>query len=125
MKALFAFTLAALFSLTGCGGDEDFTIDDDATVFIVEYTFTPTTITAPAGSAVFFYNLDDTPHRILSQTDNDTFDDTGVIDSLLIPAGDIGVVSISSTAVSGAAIPFYDGVLEDAMATPNGIITVE
>lgn len=119
------FVLMALFFSTNCGEGEDILIDDSATIFIVGYAFSPTTISAPAGSSVFFYNQDDVPHHILSESTNDAFDDSGLLDSQPILPGEIASVIIPSASASGAEIHFYDDLLQDEMVTPNGIIVVE
>lgn len=94
------------------------------TVTIINYSFVPDTLTVRAGNTLFFLNQDNIPHRILSQSAPDRFDDTGVFDSLVIEAGETRLITIPAGTPSGTTLFFYDDVLKANMITPNGSIDV-
>lgn len=119
------FLLIALGSFS-CGKENLLTtVPNEQIILIKDYQFTPLTLTVEPGDVIFFRNDDDVPHRILSQSAENIFDDTGEFDSLIIPRGVVGQIEIPSDAVSGSSFYFYDEILEDQMFTPSGILTVE
>lgn len=108
-----------------CDTEDMFPLEGNQTVFIADYTFSPREVTASPGQDVIFFNMDNEPHRILSQSAEDAFDNTGAFDSLPIPSGEVSSITIPDTAVVGDQFFFYDDYLQDAMATPSGVITIE
>lgn len=115
-----------LVCITACGVFESEGIaTDDTTIIITGFTFVPGDITAAPGDTVTFLNWDDYPHRILSQSANDLFDDTGALDSDIIPPGDARTVTVPDNSIRGDIIAFYDDVFRDDMITPNGAVVVE
>lgn len=116
----------ALTLLIGCQQNNTVTPPDgNATIVIIDQTFTPTEISATAGQILFFYNQDGITHRILSQSANNTFDDTQNFDSGIITDDSFGVITVPESAITGDVFYFYDDVLRSTMITPNGTITVE
>jgi plastocyanin len=124
-NALIAALVAAL-SLTSCGEIEtDPATNGVQSIVIQNGSFSPISLPAAAGETVFFYNADIDPHRVLSQSDNDAFDDTGVFDTSVITEGGFGAVTVPETARSGDEIPYYDAYFRETMTTPNGVVVVK
>lgn len=98
--------------------------DTSTTVVIQNQSFIPESITVDAGETVFFINNDSLTYQVLSQSADNQFDDTGDIDSGNLPSGAVTSITIDETASSGDVFYFYEFYLQDAMATPNGTITV-
>lgn len=122
--SLIFFFLTA--ELSDCNGD-DFdggALADAVAVQITSNTFVDDDIAAEPGQIVTFYNLDSIVHHILSESAEDAFDDSGDFDSGPIAAGSFGFINVPEDAQIGDTFFFYDGILTDAMATPNGVITV-
>lgn len=93
-------------------------------VQIIDNSFIPDTLVVEPGSVIFFYNFDTAPHRILSQSAENMFDDTGEFDSGFFDPDSPASIEIPSSAVSGDIYYFYDDVLQDQMLTPNGSIEI-
>lgn len=119
--SLFVFLLPFL----GCGEEAINPSTDDAyTVQIIDYTFVPDSLEVRAGDLVFFQNFDVMPHLILSQSLPDLFDDTGAFSSSFIDINEVGFIVVPEDALAGALYYFYSDVLQDAMVTPTGTLTV-
>lgn len=120
------FIFIALSFLTACGDStlgED--LEDSPAVVILEGTFLPESLSVSPGDVVYFFNEDSTAHRILSESTSDAFDDTGDFDSGDILPDDVSFIEIPEDVAVGTTFTFYCSYLEDAMATPNGILVVE
>lgn len=94
-------------------------------VVIQNFTFEPTEITASAGDTIVFTNFDDVPHLILSQSAEDSFDDTEEFDDSLLIVDGSNSITIPDDAAVGDVFYFYCGYLEEVMATPTGTITIK
>lgn len=125
-KTLLSFCfLGALF--VSCGGslESDPALSGDNVVVLHDLSFDPDSLSAAPGDVIYFYNADDEPHRVLSESDNGLFDNSGVFDTGVIPSSDVLAITVPTTAVPGDVIFYYDAFFEDAMITPNGKITIE
>lgn len=98
--------------------------DDSHTIQIIDYTFVPDVLEVRAGDLVFFQNFDVTPHLILSQSLPDLFDDTGTFSSSFIDINEVGFIVVPEDALAGSLYYFYSDVLQDAMVTSTGTLTV-
>lgn len=120
---MLASCITAEFS---CGSDVATTAaSENPAVVITNLSFVPQTLSASAGETVVILNEDAVPHHILSQSAENSFDNTGDFDSQTIPAGKASLITIPDTALSGRTLFFYDEFFKGAMATPNGRVEVE
>lgn len=123
MKLLLLIPFILFFS---CGkAPVQSTAPNQQIILIKDFQFFPETLSVNAGDVVFFMNESIVPHHILSESAEDLFDDTGDIDSLIIPVGVTSSVTIPDDVISGDIIFFYDDVLKDQMVTSTGTFVVE
>ncbi len=115
-----------LLLMAACGTiTEETPAPGDLTIIITDNQFIPQEITAAVGETVFFHNQDLTLHRILAESAEGSFDDTGLFSSNPIIHDSYGTITIPETAISGDTLFFYSEYITSAMTTPDGIITVE
>ena len=107
-----------------CGTEDSLPTSNHTIIQIIDQSFLPDEIEARAGETIFFQNFDATPHQILSESAPDLFDDTNTFSSGFIDLDEVGLITVPSTALPGDVFYFYSDVLEAAMATPNGVITI-
>ena len=115
-----------LFLFSACGDvTEETPVSDDTTIIIMDGQFIPKEITVEVGETIFFHNQDGIPHRILSESAEGLFDNTGNFASNPIIHDSYGTITIPETATSGDILFFYTEYLTSTMTTPDGTITVE
>ena len=125
MKKNFYILLAIAALTFHCGDAESENVDDGQTIIIDTMTFIPDELTASAGEVITVINDDDETHTITSESSEDAFDDSGDFDSGILTSGNVSSIVIPEDAVAGDTFFFYCDIHEDAMTTPNGIITIE
>ena len=110
----------------GCGkAITEITNTDEPVITIIGSQFVPDAVVVEPGDTIFFYNQDAVSHRILSQSQINTYDDSGLFDSYIITDETTGFITIPADSATGDVIYFYDDVLKDAMLTPNGTIEIQ
>ena len=121
------FLFIFCFGISSCGTntDETSTSGTSQTITIIDLSFLPASVTVAAGDTLFFFNEDSVSHRILTESAEGLFDNTGDMDTGVIPTGQSISVTVPGTLVSGDSILFYDDEFKDTMTTPDGTITIE
>ncbi|HLD45099.1 MAG TPA: hypothetical protein VJC18_06655 [bacterium] len=94
-------------------------------VVILNRQFLPENLVASSGQTIFFSNLDDTPHHILSQSGINLFDDTGLFDTDIIPENGATLIVIPEDVSAGGLLYYYDDIMRGEMHTPTGTITIK
>ncbi len=119
------FTFLILITVACDSSTEETPTSDSNIIVITNNQFIPQEITVAAGDTVFFHNQDETPQRILSESTEGSFDNTGLFSSNSMIQDSYGTITIPETAVSGDTLFFYSEYLTSAMSTPDGVITIE
>lgn len=115
-------------TLSHCSNDgDDLSLDTLETakmITIQNLSFIPKDITARPGETVFFYNNDEHPHHILSQTNVDSFDNSQDFSTEPFDHGDVVAITLPLDAEENEVFYFYCRIFRSTLVTPTGSITI-